>query len=737
MTSRNHPIKVALAGNPNSGKTTLFNALTGSRQKVANYPGVTVDSKKGRYEHNGRMFEVIDLPGTYSLTSFSPEELIARKELMSGDLDVVVVVVDSTNLERNLYLLVQIMEMGANPILCLNMSDEARRAGQSLDVRQMKKLLGFPVIETVASRGSGIDRLRVLIKKHASKGVVEPRLALGDRLEKALEHLSQEVDISCFNIGHLPVRWLLLKLLEEDSHATGWVRNNLDRKDADALLETVDSEKERITTETNKDPALFVADRRYGFISGLLREVRTSPLSLDARVISDRIDEVLCHSFFGYPFFIAMMAGVFWLTFAVGDYPVGWIESAIEALKRNVAALWTAQDAAWFRSLVLDGVLAGVGGVVVFLPNILLLFLGLAFLEDTGYMARAAFLMDNLLHRIGLHGKSFIPMITGFGCTVPGIMATRTLANERDRLTTMLVLPLMSCGARLPIYALLIPAFFPQYKGLMLFLIYFTGIVLAAALAKLLRVTLLSSEDAPFVMELPPYRFPTVKALLTKMWERGWIYIRKAGTIILAVSIIMWVLSSYPRVESFDVDRHLAAGELITQEKIDGIDSALTPGMKAGQTMTEAQIERIRNIEALRHSIAGRIGSFMEPALAPMGFDWRIGTALIGSFTAKEVFVAQMGIVFSMVEPQDPEGEGKGEAGLKGVLKETYSPLTAFCLMLFLLIATPCMATLAITRQESGGWRWPLLQFVGLTVVAYLLATVVYQAGTVISRFLL
>lgn len=697
-------VRVALAGNPNSGKTTIFNALTGARQKVANYPGVTVESKQGYFYRNQVRYDVIDLPGTYSLTSFSPEELIARNEIREGRPDVVVVVVDSTNLERNLYLLVQIMELGVNPVLCLNMADEAKQAGQILDTRRMEQLLGFPVVETVAHRERGVDRLKVLISRAAAQPKPAKRLVMGERLDAVLERLEAEIDIDELPDERIPVRWMLIKLLENDEFIHGWVRMAL--RSPENLIEAVRKEQDRILDETEKDPVLYVADRRYGFISGLLREVRKMPPRLDARVVSDWIDSVLCHRLIGFPFFVLAISAVFWVTFNLGAYPVSWLETCFEWLSRLIVDTWPADQMIWLRSLIKDGIIAGVGGVLVFIPNILLLFFGLAFLEDTGYMARIAFLMDNILHRFGLHGKSFIPMLTGFGCSIPGILATRTLENERDRLTTMLVLPLMSCGARLPIYLLLIPAFFPiQYCTHMLVLIYFIGILLAAGLAKLLRGTLLAGDDAPFVMELPPYRLPTLKAVVLKMWDRSWLYVRKAGTVILGISILLWLLSSFPVKQQYSVDAELERGASLTVE----------------------EVENRRSTEALAYSIVGRIGRFIEPVLEPMGFDWRIGTALIGTFAAKEVFIAQMGIVFSLGEVES------NSTTLRETLHQTYDPLIAFCLMLFLLIATPCMATVAVTKQESGRWRWALLQLGGLTLIAFILCTIVFQVGRLLG----
>jgi len=470
--------------------------------------------------------------------------------------------------------------------------------------------------------------------------------------------------------------------------------------------------RERIEARAGVDIAVFVTERYFGFVDGLLREVRTAASRVDARQLTDRIDSVLVHRLLGLPIFALVMYAIFWLTFTVGETPMNWIDAGVQLLSGYISSLWPAGSSSLLRSLLVDGVVAGVGGVIVFLPNIVLLFLGLAFLEDTGYMARAAFLTDRLMHRFGLHGKSFIPMLSGFGCSVPGIMATRTLENHRDRLVTMLVLPLMSCGARLTIWMLLIPAFFPPaWRAPMLWFIYALGIALALVLARLLRKTLLRGDDAPFVMELPPYRMPTLRSVLLKLTERAGLYLRKAGTIILGISILLWAATSFPKPASYRVDAEIASGQLVV---------AATAGPRR---ISEDQVARRRAAEDLGNSIAGRIGHGLEPLFRPLGFDWKILTAMIGSFAAKEIFVAQMGIVYSI-----SDGD-KGNDGLRAILARDYSPLVGLSMMIFLLIATPCMATVVVTRRESGKWRYALLQLGGLTAIAYLLSLVVYQAG--------
>ncbi|MBN1944522.1 MAG: ferrous iron transport protein B [Bradymonadales bacterium] len=695
-------VRVALAGNPNSGKTSLFNALTGANQHVGNYPGVTVEKRRGTCVRDGVRFEILDLPGSYSLTSYTPEERIAQEEILEGNHDVVVVVVDSNTLNRSLVLLAQVMLTGARPVLSLNMSDEAFRAGQRIDVDKMQVLLGFPVIETVGHRGLGADRLLEAIRKSAITPAERPRVVLGERLDAAILAIRARLGTAVF--APALHGWVAVKLLVGEQAFLDAAERG---QEEEAIREAL-QRRHQIESETGMDISLFVTERFFGFVDGLLKEVVTHRARVDARELSNRIDKVLVNRVVGLPLFALVMFGIFWVTFSVGEAPMGWIEAGFGALGRWVSGWWPDGSSSVIRSLLVDGVIGGVGGVLVFLPNILLLFLGLAFLEDTGYMARAAFLMDRVMHLFGLHGKSFLPMLTGFGCTIPGIMATRTLENERDRLTTMLVLPLIPCGARLPILMLLIPAFFAEsWRAPVLWAVYTGGIVLALFLALLLRRSLLRGEDAPFVMELPPYRLPTLRAVVLKMWGRGWLYLRKAGTVILAISLLMWVITAYPKPEQYQVDLEQAAGRL--------------------QELDHEQLAAHRAAEDLRYSIAGRLGRTLEPIVAPLGFDWRIVTGMIGAFAAKEVFVAQMGIVYSMGEATN------GPETLRAALRRDYPPSVGLALILFLMIGAPCMATVAITRRESGAWKWALLQFGGLTAIAYLVSLVVYQVGRLVS----
>jgi ferrous iron transport protein B len=680
-------IVVALAGNPNSGKSSLFNLLTGARQHVANYPGVTVETKQGCLTYKNRQIVVVDLPGTYSLTAYSMEELIARHFLQEQKPDVVVDVVDASNLERNLYLGTQLIEMDLPLVFAFNMADLAQRRGLVFDLEQLSRLLEARIVRTVGNRGEGRTALLEAILQTAQEarrprahvvpygGEIEEELA---RIEAAVSQGEKELAQQYHS------RWLAVKLLEQDEDIVAKVAYR-------GLLDVVDKSVRHLRGIFRDEPEIVMADRRYGFISGACRE--TIRNSVERRhEASDTIDAVVTNRILGLPVFLILMYIVFWATFALGEYPMLGLEWLFGWLGHAVAGLWPPGSESWLRSLLVDGIIAGVGGVVVFLPNILLLFLAIALLEDSGYMARAAFVMDRLMHKIGLHGKSFIPMLIGFGCSVPAIMATRILENRRNRLTTILVIPLMSCGARLTIYSLIIPAFFsPHWRGPVMWSIYLIGIILAVLSAKLLRLTIFQGETMPFVMELPPYRMPTPRSVLIHTWQRGWMFLRKAGTVILAISILLWVLASFPKP---------------------------TAGQLAG--LDKAHAQQV----ALEYSLIGRAGRLLEPVIKPLGFDWKIGTALIGATAAKEVFVSQLSIVYATGSEDDVDV-------LREKLRADYTPLAAFCILLFSLIAAPCAATLAATRQETGSWRWAVFQFFSLTVLAYAITFVVFQLGRI------
>ncbi len=716
------PITVALAGNPNSGKTTIFNNLTGAHQHVGNYPGVTVEKKEGSCVHRGVRIRVVDLPGIYSLTPYSIEEVVARDFVIEERPDVVVDIVDASNLERNLYLATQLIELRAPLIVAMNMSDVAERQGLAINHRRLAELIGASVVPTVGHKGQGTAELLDAILARAEGRDVPPpvEIRFGAEVEEELDKLVPLLRACPGLAAHYDPRWLAIKLLEDDRIVRE--RTERDAPNAADLLAAADASREHLRRIFGESPEIVLADRRYGFISGACQEAVTR--TAEARhSMSDRVDAFVLHRVLGLPLFLLLTYLTFQFTFVVGHAPTDWIEGFFGWLSGVVAGLWPKGAESPLRDLLCDGVIAGVGGVLTFLPYILLLFLAIAFLEDTGYMARAAFLMDRLMHRIGLHGKSFIPMLIGFGCSVPAILATRTLDSRRDRLVTMLVVPLMSCSARFVIYTVVVGAFFAdrvlvqlgpfalRLQPAIYFLMYLIGVALAVLAAKLLRATVLRGETTPLVMELPPYRMPTLRGLAIHMWERGWLYVRKAGTVILALSILLWGLTTYPRKTVFSQD-YAALRQKAAR--------AADPAVRKAEL---GAIEHAEAAERLAYSAAGRIGRAIEPVLRPLGFDWKIGTALIGALAAKEAFVAQMGIVYAV-----GSAEASREA-LRQHLSQDYSPLTGFCIMLFCLVSMPCAATIAATRRESGGWGWALFQLGGLTALAYVLTLATYQLG--------
>jgi ferrous iron transport protein B len=704
-------ITIALAGNPNSGKTTLFNNLTGARQHVGNYPGVTVEKKEGIRTFEDVDIAVVDLPGAYSLTSFSPEELVARRFLVETPPDVVVDILDASNLERNLYLAVQLMELNVPLVLVCNMMDVLEGRGDRVDLEALARCLGVPVVPMVAYKRQGVERLLETVVQVAGErpGLTTSSLRpyYSAKLEEAITRIANRVRESQ-PVADLPAPWVAIKLLECDpAMIAEW--------DGTAVAGFAQQEADRIAAYYDDPVESVIAQQRYNFITEICESaLQTSPTGSETH--SDRIDAIVTHRVWGLPIFLGFMFLVFWATFTLGQIPSDWLSAGVGKLGEWVSGWWPSGSESPLRSLLVDGVIAGVGNVIVFIPNILILFFAIGLLEDSGYMPRAAFIMDRIMHKIGLHGKSFIPLLLGFGCSVPAIMATRTLENRRDRLTTMLVAPLMSCGARLPIYTLIIPAFFAtRWQAPILWLIYLIGIAMAILTARLLRSTLFQGASAPFVMELPPYRIPRLWDSLLHMSERSGLYLRKAGTVILGISVLLWALTNFPKPPA-SMER---ANQLITSpENSVKIAPTATVNSKSAETTEE------KEAAALDYSIAGRVGKTIEPVLKPMGFDWRIGTALIGALAAKEVFVAQMGIVYAT------GSEESGTESLRTQLRQHYRPLVGFCIMLFCLLSAPCMATFAVTRRESGSWRWACLQFFGLTALAYVLTTLVYQIGS-------
>jgi len=689
-------LTVALAGNPNSGKTTIFNALTGARQHVGNYPGVTVEKVAGVCLHRGVWLDIIDLPGTYSLTAYSEDELVAREFVIDEHPDVVVDIADASNLERHLYLAVQFLELNVPLVIVLNMSDRAAARGYVFDLEQLSRLLGgVPLVEAVGNKGEGVQAILDATVAVATDARHERHVPItyGPEIDRELHRLASRLKPVADRLAPRRPQWVALKLLENDVPTRERVAEACEG--GDAILADVDATLDRLRRLLGDEPEILIADRRYGFISGACQEtVRNTVESRHTR--SDAIDAVITHPVLGLPIFLGLMYLMFWATFRLGEYPAVGLEWLIERLALAVGGLWPAGAESILRSLLVDGIIHGVGAVLVFLPYILILFMAIAILEDTGYMARAAFIVDRWMHKVGLHGKSFIPLILGFGCTVPAMLATRVLESRRDRLVTMLILPLMSCSARFPIYVMFTVAMFPErWHAPIYFGMYLLGAAVALVVARILRSTLLAGESEPFVMELPPYRLPTAVSILLHTWQRGWMYVRKAGTIILMIAIIMWALTSFPKPP---------AGAL-----------------------PEASPDA-RQRAALRYSVAGRVGRGLEPATRPLGFDWRINTGLIGAFAAKEIFVAQMGIVFALGEEVKA-----GDETLHAALRRAYSPLQGIAVMVFCLLGFPCMATVAVMWRESGSWKWVVLQWLMLTGLAYLGALTVYQVGSLLG----
>ncbi len=690
--------RVALAGNPNAGKTTIFNALTGQHQHVGNYPGVTVDKKVGIRNYQGVLVEFVDLPGAYSLSAYSLEEVVARDFVLKDKPDLIVDVIDSTNLKRNLYMLLQLQELGVPVIGVLNMSDEALEKGIEINADVLGALIGIPFVKTVGNRGKGVDDLLQLIAKIAQGKIsilgrtlnygiiIEPERKRLAALIKEDEKFSQKYFVD----------WVAVKLLEEDEDATNKIRREHDNPDE--VLDMAALFREKISRHFNEDSSVAIGEQRYAFIHGITRQaVKTVPTEEDKFNLTDKIDKVVLNRFGGVFIFLFLMFLVYQFTFSIGN-PLSDIIDQFFAYAGTI--LGKVLPAGIIRDLIVDGVIGGVGGVLVFFPLVMMLFLSLSFLEDTGYMARAAFVMDKFFQIFGLHGRSFIPFMIATGCAVPAVMSARTLSNKRDRTITILVLPIMICGAKSPVIAMLAAAFFPSKAGLIFWLLWFSSWLLAVTFALILTKVMFKGQTAPFVMELPPYRFPTWRGVFNHMWHKSAAYLKKAGTIILAASIVLWFLLSFPKLEVDNSDNSTASGK--------------------------AQ---------LTHSFAGRIGKAIEPALEPAGFDWRIGIGIFSGFAAKEVIISTLGIVYE-IEDADPsiESSPKGTP-----LKETlandpkYSPAMALAMMVFVMIYIPCMSVLAVVKKELGSWSWVLFQVVYTSVIAWALAVGVYQFGLLVG----
>lgn len=686
ITEKSKTINVALVGNPNCGKTSFFNRATGARERVGNYSGVTVDAKQGVLKHNGYTINLIDLPGTYSITEYTPEEIYVREYITEHHPDIVLNIVDASCLERNLFLTTQLIDMNIRVVMALNMFDELTEEGAHLDFDYLGRLLGIPIVPTTASKGIGIGDVMDKIIEVFEGQAVESRhvhINYGPEIKNAIDRVKTEIVPNKSITDEFAPRYLAIKMIEDDRITKDILRNapNYER-----ILQIAEKKISHLEKLYKEDTRTIITNAKYGFIRGALQETFKTG-DKDKRHLTNAIDTLLTHQWLGFPFLLLFMWVMFQTTFSLGSYPMDWIEAGVEALSGWIGGLLPEGP---LNDLLVNGIIAGVGGVIVFLPNILILFFFISLMEDTGYMARAAFIMDRLMHKIGLHGKSFIPLLIGFGCNVPAIMATRTLESRRDRIMTMLIVPFMSCSARLPVYILLVSAFFPVRQGLVLLSIYLIGILLAIGTSVLLKKTLFSKSSDPFVMELPPYRMPTMRNTVIHMWGKAGQYLKKMGTIILFASVLIWALGYFPRK-----------------------GPAEDPVMH------------------LENSYIGRLGKNIEPVIAPLGFDWKMGVSIITGLAAKEIVVSSMGILYHAEGEADENSQSlitnlqqqKNSAGQK-----VFTPLVAYAFMLFILIYFPCMAVIAAIRKEAG-WKWALFTIFYTTALAWLVAFCVYQIG--------
>lgn len=729
-------IKIVLVGNPNSGKTTFFNFASGANEHVGNYAGVTIGTKTAYFNHNGYRLEMTDLPGTYSLSAYSPEEKFVRDHLINDKPDVILNIVDASNLERNLFLTTQIIDLELKTVIGLNMYDELQRSGSKLDYHELGLMMGIPFVPTVASRGIGLNELlEKIIEVHEGKCQTSRRVHINYNLDLELEirdlqKVLQDYDCELKNLGS---RYVAMKLIENDSDI---VRSVSKIENGSLLVSLAGKARSKIEDTLTEDIQDLFIDSRYGFIDGALKKTLNQTNQKKRHRLE--VDDIITHKIWGYPIFIFIMWLIFQATFVLGQYPMDWIDAGVGFLSNFVDQL---MDEGPLKSLLINGIISGVGGVIVFLPNILILFFAISFLEDTGYMARAAFLMDKLMQKMGLQGKSFIPLIMGFGCNVPAIMATRTLENKNHRLLTMLINPFMSCSARLPVYILIIGAIFPENQGSILFGIYTLGILLAILVSVVLNKIMIKTDNIPFVMELPPYRRPTLKASILHMWFKAVQYLKKMGGIILLASIIIWALGHYPTNIEYSENYPEVENSLRTAyaSEISTSDSETKASKLTNELNFKIDSLRIKQMgEQQEKSYIGRIGKFVEPAMRPMGYDWKMSVALLTGIAAKEVVVSTMGVLYQ-AEPNADETSNTLKYNLK---KQTYSsgpmigktvftPLVALSFLVFVLIYFPCVAVVAAIKNESGEWKWAIFSIVLTTTMAWLMAFAVYQIGSI------
>ena len=736
--SPNPIINIALVGNPNSGKTTIFNYASGSRERVGNYSGVTIQAKEGVYKHNGYILNIVDLPGTYSLSAYSPEELYVRNNIINDMPDIVVNVVDASNLERNLYLTTQLIDMDIRVVVALNMYDEFIEKGDELKFEELGEMLGIPFVPTVGSKGRGISELfsKVIdVYEDRDKTIRHIHLNYGNIIEISIKKIQdiiyrKDIDKRITNI--VSSRFAAIKLIEKDKE----IRSLFDSVSGkEEIFAAAEKEIKLIEFDLNEDTETIITDSRYGFVAGALKE-NLKPGVKEKIKRSDVIDTIITHRFWGIPIFAFFMWLTFYITFNLGSYPKSWLEWIVAKISLGIDLVL---PSGIIKDFLIQGIIGGVGGVVVFLPNILLLFLFISLMEDTGYMSRAVFIMDKAMHKIGLHGKSFIPLIMGFGCNVPAILATRTIESRRDRLITMLITPFMSCSARLPVYILFISAFFVRNQTGVLFLLYMIGVSAALLSSLFLGKTLFKKADVPFVMELPPYRIPTLRTLLKHMWFSARLFLKKISGVVMIATVVIWALGYFPIHVNYSRDY---------DGQMEGLKKDYVNLSSAGKKQQEAALadynKELQNLsmekqtEHQEKSFIGRLGKFVQPVMKPLGFDWKMTVSLMAGLAAKEVVVGTMGVLYQA----DVSSKGNNSALTQKLQEQTYTsgekkgtkvfnPLLAFTFMLFVLIYFPCFGVVAAIRKESGKWKWALFEIFFTTTLAWLSAMIVYQVVSI------
>ncbi|MCD4710680.1 MAG: ferrous iron transport protein B [Bacteroidales bacterium] len=714
-------IDVVLVGNPNSGKTTLFNRVSRSKEHVGNYPGVTVDSKEALFNHRGYTFRITDLPGTYSLSDYSSEERFVREHILKKKPDVVVNVVDANNLERNLYLTSQLIDMDVTVVLALNMYDDLMARKDKLDLSLLSKLLGIRAVPTISHRGKGIFRLLnhvIRVFENQDPDIRHIHINYGEEIELSVQRLQELIRETPALTDHYSSRFISLKLLERDDSCAFLISGAENFMEIKARAR---EENQRISSLFREETDTLITDARYGFVAGALKETMKKSGVDPGFSRSQRIDRVLTHKYLSLPIFLGFLWLMFHATFTLGNYPMGWIERGVELLGQIVNANMAEGI---FRDMLVDGIIGGVGGVIVFLPNILILFFFISLMEDTGYMARTAFIMDKVMHLFGLHGKSFIPLIMGFGCNVPAIMATRTLEDRNDRLLTMLIIPFMSCSARLPVYVLVAGAIFPTKAGNVIFMLYMIGVVFSLLMSILFKNTLFKKSEAPFVMELPIYRNPGIRVILRHMWTKGVHYLKKMGGVILVASVVVWALGYFPRNVEYSRDYN----QLITLEQQKGSEQSVSQMMLLTQQ---------KESERQQYSYIGRLGMAIEPVIRPLGFDWKMGISLVTGFAAKEIVVSTMAVLYQ-ADPDTREGSVSLQQRIRDQVyadgpkagTPVFTPLTGISFLLFVLFYLPCVAVIAAVGRESGSWKWAGFVLFYTTVIAWTASFVVYQLGS-------